>query len=43
MKILILPLSVLFSGLFPFVFCIAKTDVGIFGKEISLDGGELFH
>lgn len=35
MKILILPLSVLFSGLFPFVFCIAKTDVGIFGKEIS--------
>jgi len=35
MKILILSLSVLFSGLFPFVFCIAKTDVGIFGKEIS--------
>ena len=35
MKNLILPLSLVFSGLFPFVFCIAKTDMGIFGKEIS--------
>ena len=35
MKTLILPLSVLFSGLFSFVFCIAKTDIGISGKGIS--------
>ena len=35
MKNLILPLSLVFSGLFPFVFCMAKTDMGIFGKEIS--------
>ena len=35
MKILTISLSFAFPILFPLVFCMAKTDVGILGKEIS--------